>query len=121
GFTTLTTPTISGCTYQWKKNGVNLQGYVNPTFQTGSSGSYTVEVHSPYCTITTPTPTNLNVALNATITTSGPTAVCAGDSVVLTANAGPGVTYQWNINGSYAAGITTQTCTIKSTSQVFVT
>jgi hypothetical protein len=44
----------------------------------------------------------------ASITAGGPTTVCTGQTVLLTANSGP-FNYQWNLNGSAIAGATAQT------------
>jgi hypothetical protein len=42
----------------------------------------------------------------ATITPGGPLTFCSGGSVVLTANSGTGLTYQWKNNGSNISGAT---------------
>lgn len=44
---------------------------------------------------------------SATITPSGPTIFCEGDSVNLIANSGPGLSYQWKRNGLSISGATT--------------
>ncbi|MFN3876216.1 MAG: fibronectin type III domain-containing protein, partial [Flavobacteriales bacterium] len=46
------------------------------------------------------------VQLTATITAGGPTTFCAGGSVVLSANTGTGLTYQWRRNGAKISGAT---------------
>jgi Zn-dependent metalloprotease len=43
---------------------------------------------------------------DANITPAGPTALCLGDNVLLNANTGTGLTYQWTRNGSNIAGAT---------------
>jgi oligosaccharide reducing-end xylanase len=48
----------------------------------------------------------LNNAPPATITSSGVTTFCSGDSLVLNANAGAGYTYQWNKGGIVINGAT---------------
>ena len=48
---------------------------------------------------------------SAAITAGGAVTFCNGGSVVLTANPGPGLTYQWKLNGSNIAGATLQTYT----------
>src|SRR6185295_3073700 len=32
---------VAGCTYQWKKNGINISGSTLPAYQVTSSGDYT--------------------------------------------------------------------------------
>jgi len=48
----------------------------------------------------------LSNAVSATITPTTSTTFCSGGSVVLNANTGTGLTYQWNKNGSAIAGAT---------------
>jgi len=59
----------------------------------------------------------------ATNTAGGPTTFCQGGSVVLSANAGAGLTYQWRIGASDIAGATnsTYTATTSGTYRVRVT
>ncbi|MBK9639166.1 MAG: PKD domain-containing protein [Bacteroidetes bacterium] len=56
----------------------------------------------------TKTGNSINVIVNpvpvATVTATGPTTFCAGDSVVLQANTGSGLTYQWKLNGNNISG-----------------
>jgi hypothetical protein len=51
---------------------------------------------------------------SATITSGGATTVCQGDSVVLNANTGNGLTYQWKNNGTNITGATTASYTATS-------
>ena len=44
--------------------------------------------------------------VTASITAGGPTTFCSGGSVVLTANSGTGLTYQWTKNGTDISGAT---------------
>lgn len=44
----------------------------------------------------------------ATVTSGGSTTICPGDNVVLTANSGAGLTYQWLKDGSIISGATSQ-------------
>lgn len=98
-----------GATLQWKKNGVNIPGATSTTYTASGSGTKTYT-----CTTTsacgTSTSTGIVVTVNtnppATITAGGSTTFCAGGSVVLTANAGGGLSYQWYKGGSLIAGAT---------------
>jgi len=51
-----------------------------------------------YCTDTASISIHVIPPPPATITASGPLSFCAGDSVILTANSGAGLTYQWKVN-----------------------
>ncbi len=48
----------------------------------------------------------VNALPGATITPAGPTTFCTGGSVVLNANTGTGLTYQWQVGGGNIAGAT---------------
>jgi archaellum component FlaF (FlaF/FlaG flagellin family) len=50
-------------------------------------------------------------AINATITPGGPMSFCQGGTVLLIANSGTGLTYQWTLNGNNIAGATTSSYT----------
>ncbi len=96
--------TGNGFTYQWQRDGVTINGATNSTYTASVAGVYNVIVTSNNCpsisnsvTIVVSTPT-------ATITTQNSTTFCAGDSVVLTANSGNGLNYQWKLNGTNING-----------------
>ncbi len=65
---------------------------------TGTASNWTTGVVSGTCSAFTPIAT--------TVTPSGATTFCTGDSVTLTASAGTGYTYQWQLNGSNISGAT---------------
>ena len=92
---------------QWKKNGTNIPGATSPTYLVNSKGTYTCETTSP-CDTELSTGIFVNVQKNppASITAGGATTFCAGGSVVLTANAGGGLSYQWYKGESLIAGAT---------------
>jgi gliding motility-associated-like protein len=87
-------PVVAGNTYLWS-NGATTSS-INVT----SSATITVTVTSAAGCSTTSLPTSVNVFTNptATITATGATTFCQGGSVVLTANAGTGFSYQWSNN-----------------------
>jgi trimeric autotransporter adhesin len=58
---------------------------------------------------------SINPAPAATITAGGPTTFCAGGTVVLNANAGAGLTYQWDDGLGYISGATDITYTASTT------
>lgn len=106
GNVVLSTNPAPGLTYQWKVGGVNVaSGGNGSTYTATAAGSYTVLVSiaaTPACNATTATPTvvSVNPLPAPTISAGGATTFCGGDSVVLTAGAITGVTYQWNLNGT---------------------
>lgn len=108
--------TGTGLTYQWKKYANNLAGATTASYTASGTGKYKcVVTNSAGCTknsnvidvTSNPLPT-------ATITAAGPTTFCAGGSVVLNANIGTGLTYQWkkyanNIGGAINSAYTATT------------
>ncbi|MES2731843.1 MAG: S8 family serine peptidase [Bacteroidota bacterium] len=46
---TIKTTAIGSQTYQWKKNGINLTGAIQATYQAGETGIYTVEIARGNC------------------------------------------------------------------------
>lgn len=107
GGNVLLTATYSGATVQWKKNGVNIPGATSPTYLVTTKATYTCETTSP-CETELSTGIFVNVLKNppASITAGGATTFCAGGSVILTANAGGGLSYQWYKGASLIAGAT---------------
>jgi hypothetical protein len=75
-------------------------------FVTNSCG--TVVSNSIYVNVTGQAPT-------ASITASGPTTFCMGNSVTLNANTGTGLSYQWQKNGNNISGATATSYSASST------
>ncbi|MFM9060053.1 MAG: beta strand repeat-containing protein, partial [Bacteroidota bacterium] len=103
----------NGVSGSWSANTVSIVG--SPT-NTGSF-TYTVTMTGG-CTGGTNTAVGtLNVTNpacvppTATITAGGPTNLCQGGSVVLNANTGAGLTYQWRNNGNAITGATNSSYT----------
>jgi len=96
GSVTLTAP--AGYTYSWS-NGATTQSIV-----VNASGNYSVTINDATgCSATSaPTTVTVNPLPTATITASGPTTFCEGNSVTLTAPAG--YTYSWS-NGATSQSI----------------
>jgi len=96
-----------GYTYQWKRGALTLTGQTSNTYTATIAGDYHCDV-STYC-FTAPTPhiqVTVESAPSATATAGGPTSFCPGGSVLLSANAGSGLTYQWQNNGIDIPGAT---------------
>lgn len=95
------------CSFQWKRNGKNISGANSPVYLATKSGVYACKVI-----------TNCGPAISegivvegkknphATVSASGPLVFCPGGSVVLSANAGGGLIYQWLKNGVDITGAT---------------
>lgn len=107
GGSVLLTATYTGLSVQWKKNGVNIPGATSPNILVTTKGTYTCETTGE-CETELSEEIFVNVQKNppANITASGPTIFCAGGSVTLTANTGPGLSYQWYKGAALIPGAT---------------
>ncbi len=111
---TLKASSNASYTYQWRKNGVNINGATDSIYSTSSSGTYTVVVTNSCGSVTSlnyPLVVKSNPA--AVLTAAGPTTFCSGDSVKLQASTGTGYTYFWKRNGNPVAGATASSYTAK--------
>lgn len=107
GGSVLLNATHSGTSLQWKRNGVALTGATGASYTATKKGIYTCETTSACDTALS---SGIYVIVNknpaASISASGPTSFCAGDSVILSASAGAGLTYQWVQGATYLPGET---------------
>jgi uncharacterized protein (TIGR02145 family) len=95
---TLSAPYILGVNYQWKKNGVNITSNGNSrSYKATATGSYS-------CVMTNACGFNISNSISVTtktnafasVTASGATSFCAGDSVTLNCtNLGSNYSVQW--------------------------
>jgi photosystem II stability/assembly factor-like uncharacterized protein len=108
GNVTLTAAAIGVVSFQWKKNGNNISGATNASYAASTTGDYIVAVSSSCGTASS---NSIHVTQNpnppATITPPGTVSICQGESIVLTANSGTGLGYQWIRNGTNISGATT--------------
>lgn len=104
----------TGTSLQWKKNGINIAGATNASYTITKKGTYSCESFSA-CGNVESDGYVIDVNKNpvATITANGPTTFCAGDSVVLSANTGFGLSYQWVKGTSILANATNSSYTAK--------
>ncbi len=111
GFVTLTSSTSPGVTYEWFNSGVLIPGAATPTYIANASGAYQVRVNVAVgcSSLSIPVIVSVNPA-TATITVpGGTTSTCSGTPIILNANPGAGLTYQWELGGSPIALATAAT------------
>lgn len=87
-------------TFQWKLDGGNV-GTNNSTFTATQAGNYTVEATASNGCSAESVVHVVSLSQSPTVSISGNTGLCAGDSIVLTATASGGVitSRQWKLNG----------------------
>jgi hypothetical protein len=122
---TLSVAAGTGLTYQWRRNGTNLTGANSPVYYATQAGNYTVVVSQTGCTPGSATSGISTVTVNAlptaTATAGGATTFCPGDSVLISANTGTGLTYQWLINGAAIPSATASSYRAKAAGSYQVT
>ena len=107
GGTVLLTAAYSGTSVQWKKDGANIPGAISSTYIVTKKATYTCTTTSACGSATSGSIyVNIQKNPNAIISAGGATTFCLGDSVILTANSGAGVTYQWYKGATAIAGAT---------------
>jgi hypothetical protein len=106
-----------GFTYQWKKGwNINIPGATASVYYAKKT-SYNYSTYGYYCIVTSASCTNtsnyvyvsIDTFPSATVTPSGLTSFCSGGSVLLSANTGNGMTYQWEKNALDIFGATSST------------
>ncbi len=105
--------TGTGFIYQWQYNGTDITGATSASYTATTAGSYTVVItNSNNCSATSAAKTvTVNALPTASITEGGATTFCQGGSVVLNANTGTGLIYQWENNGTNITGATSASYT----------
>ncbi len=90
----------AGYAYQWYQNNNLIGGATSSSYSTNAPGSYTVRISANGCNVTS-SPVNITPggAPPANASSTGATTFCAGGSVILNANTGAGLTYQWQKDG----------------------
>lgn len=90
----------TGYIYQWKKNGVSIEGATAASYTATSSGYYQVKIIQGACVAwSAPTTVTIQSGLRAAITPGGATTFCQGSNVKLYANTCAGFVYQWRKDG----------------------
>ncbi|MCX6232565.1 MAG: T9SS type A sorting domain-containing protein [Bacteroidetes bacterium] len=116
GSVVLNANTGTGLSYKWYKDNV-LQTPISPSITATTGISYVVFVTNGNNCTTSSAPLIVTVNPNppASFTIGGSSSFCLNDSVLCTANAGTGYTYQWMLNASPISGATAQTYYAKQT------
>ena len=109
--------TDNGNTFQWKSYGVNLMGATDTFYYPSQSGSYSVLVSNAYgCSQeSAPQSISINQLPGASILPLSSTSFCDGDSVILQANIGQGLAYQWFKDGVVLVGDTSDQLSVSQT------
>jgi hypothetical protein len=105
----LSTSTGSGYTYQWRKDGNDIQGATNATYAAGQSGYYSVAIRTGEgCYGNSFPQVYIDVFPTPIITVSGSTTFCAGGTRTLTSDNGNGkfTGYTWNPGGTSGNSLT---------------
>ena len=97
--------------YQWFNNNVIINGAVQATYTASTGGVYSVQVTSGSCTVNKSVTVTQVAQPSASITTTGSTNFCNGNSVVLNANPNTGYQYQWYKDGTIINTATTNSYT----------
>ncbi|MFN6358267.1 MAG: Ig-like domain-containing protein [Bacteroidota bacterium] len=132
--------TGTGLTYQWRNASGNIPGAINASLTANAAGAYKVVVTNTNGCIDSSAAVSVtvNALPTATATAATATTFCQGDSVVINANTGTGLTYQWrnagiNIplatssnfkataSGSYRVVVTNTNGCLDSSSAIIVT
>ncbi len=102
----LEVPAVPTNAYVWYKGSAIVGGNTHD-YTAATSGTYKVQVTgSNGCTKTS---SAVKVTLyKSTLSAFGPTTFCTGDSVLLGANGGAGISYQWLLNGVTIPGAASQ-------------
>jgi hypothetical protein len=105
GSVILRADTSAGLTYQWQLNGQNLVGQTLSTLSANQQGNYVAVVTRNGCSSVSNTIATTIINLpSANITPSGLTTICQGNPLILQANSGAGLTYQWRLAGNPIPG-----------------
>ncbi len=101
----IVTTSISTQSYQWRRNGVDIPTETSNSITVNQGGSYTVFVSNATCDILSNSVDLADVALppSQIISVSAST-ICEGESAILEANNGTGITYEWYRNDALIIG-----------------
>ena len=95
--------------YQWQWNGGIISGASSSSYAAQSAGNYTCIVNDSCGSATSNIIPVTVIPPPLAVITSGTSTLCKGSSVLLNANTGTGLTYQWQKNGVNIPGATSST------------
>lgn len=115
-FSVLSANTGIGYQYQWFKNNILIPNATSSFYQAQDSGLYSAAIKNIYNCSDTTASIGINVydLPAASIINNGASAICSGDSVTLTANLDPGLSYIWYKNGTIINGETDNNLVVNS-------
>ncbi len=98
---------INVTSYQWMFNGINISGATNSTYSAQVQGVYQCQAQN-YCGSLTSNGLQLHVISVpvSTVTLSGDSIFCEGESTVLSVAGNPAFNYQWYHDGIQISGAT---------------
>ncbi|HLG34523.1 MAG TPA: DNRLRE domain-containing protein [Bacteroidia bacterium] len=116
GSVTINANTGAGLSYQWRINGSDIPGATTSSYIAYSSGNYDCVVSNTCGSATSNAiAVTVNSSPSAVVTAAGSTTFCSPGSVLLNANTGTGLSYQWRLNGGNISGATSSFYTATAT------
>ena len=103
GSAVLQIPTMTGFTYRWHFNGIDIPGAINTTYNATSSGSYGITISNGICSYEAIPVLVVQGQLNLISSTVTPTLCNGSASGAINANISGGIspyTYTWNTSAS---------------------
>ena len=106
GSVVLNATTGNGYSYVWKRSGTTISGATASSYTATQAGSYKVTITNSTCTATSAA-VSVTIGSGSVIALAqayGNTAICPGGVVIMAANTGTGLTYQWYRSGTLISG-----------------
>lgn len=114
-FLKLSASTGTNYTYQWLKDGVNIAGATSFSYFVSQAGSYQVKINQGSCSAISQSVIVEASSLTASVSGSGGTNICNGNTLKLSANTGTNYTYQWLKDGVNMLGVISSSINVTQT------
>ncbi|MDT8324108.1 MAG: hypothetical protein RRA94_08360, partial [Bacteroidota bacterium] len=101
-------------TYRWQRNGTDIAGAWQRTFMARLAGAYRVIVTNAEGCPDTSAVITVSIGPQADVALSGPTSLCAGDTLILRTESGPGYTYRWERDDAHLSQATSASLAVAS-------